>query len=830
MQQFNIHTAGATHPRVKTNHASFRNLLLASIALGACHIGSAEAQTATDQTSTTTQTGAHIPAPPPVSSVASLNDVIVTGTREYGTKARASATPILVISGQALQKTGQVTLRDALEQLAPSVARQALGGDTGNLTDVLTIHGLSPNHVLVLVNGKRRHTTANVQLDPGPQQGATGVDIDLIPASAIDHIEVLLDGDSAQYGSDAIAGVINIILKSSDHGGSIQTNEGRYYAGDGFSRDLAANAGAPLGKNGFINLSGEYAGQNHTDRTGPDPRTGYLDNKILGDPAYNRELLSVNAGYYAADGVEAYGFATYGHRDGFTYENYRLPSLILSTVTGLPLFPGGFSPQETISEDDFSTTIGLRGDNLLGWNWDVSSTYGADYDNIGMIDSANPSLNKATGYTPTSFHIENLTNAEWTNNVDLSRPFAVTFLSAPLTVSWGFEHRLDSYRIGAGDPDSYYGSGSQALPGLQPFSAGDHFRNSEAGYLDLGTKLTPQWHVDVAGRFEHYSDVGNTVNGKFTTRYDFNPEVAVRGSVGTGFQAPSLAEEYYTNLNVSPTGASGQLAPDSPIARSLGSLPLKPEKSTNFDVGLVLNPLPVLNFMADAYQINIRNRIVDGGTAYGETAIAALSGAGVELPPGIDPADVSASYFINGANTKTQGVDITGSYLQDLADLGTISWTLGTNVNSTVITSVKDNAQGQPALNAQQRDYLTSTTPKFKILLGGDWLFDKWGVKLNETIYGPTSDELTYFTPGQNQYSSSVFYHFTNPVAYTTDLEISYHITPRLEIAGGANNLFDAQPKSIPLANQYLGIKYDISSSQIGIDGGFYYARLRYVF
>lgn len=815
MRHFITYSRAATTRAKKTDHYLFKRFLLSTIAVSALSVEAAHAQSVSN---------------PPAATSPALNDIIVTGTRETGTKARTSATPIQVISGQALEKTGEVTLRDALQKLAPSIARQVMGGDTANLTDVLTIHGLSPNHVLVLVNGKRRHTTANVQLDPGPQQGATGVDIDLIPVSAIDHIEVLLSGDSAQYGSDAIAGVINIILKSSDHGGSVQANAGKYYAGDGFSRNFSANVGTSLFDHGFVNLSGEYAGQDHTYRSGPDPRTGYLDNKILGDPSYNRELFSVNTGYYFPDGVEVYGFGTYGHRDANTYENYRLPSVLTSTVTGLPVFPGGFSPQETLSEDDFSTTVGVKGDNLFNWHWDVSSTYGADYDNIGLINSANPSLYDATGYTPTSFHIENLTNTEWTNNLDLSRPFNVPFLPAPVTVSWGLEHRLDSYKIAAGDADSYYGGGAQALPGLQSFSAGAHFRNSEAGYLDLGTKLTPQWHVDVAGRFEHYSDAGNTLNGKFTTRYDFNPQIAVRGSIGTGFQAPTLAEEYYTNLNVSPTGASGQLAPNSAVAKSLGSLPLKPEKSTNYDVGFVLNPLPALNFTADAYQVDISNRVVDGGTAYGATAIAALSGAGVTLPGGIDTADVSASYFINGANTRTRGADITGDYLQDLQDHGSINWSLGTNINDTEITSVKNNAQGTPALNAQQRSYLTSTTPKFKILLGADWESEKWGFVLNETIYGPTSDDLTYFAAGPNQYSSSVFYHFTNPTAYTTDIELRYRLTPHLELAGGANNLFNAYPKEVPLANQYLGTKYDTASSQIGIDGGLYYARVRYVF
>jgi iron complex outermembrane recepter protein len=751
-----------------------------------------------------------------------VQDVVVsTGTRETDRKASQSISPVDVITAATLQRTGQTNLRDALVQLSPSIARQAMGGDAANLTDALTLRGLSPDHVLVLVNGKRRHSTANISLDPGPQQGATGVDIDMIPISAVDHVEILRDGASAQYGSDAIAGVINIILRSDVQGGSISNTTGQTYQGDGLTQGNSATLGLALGQNGFLDLSAEYARQNHTMRNAADPRTGGYDNLILGSPASTRESVAVNTGYFVSDNVELYGFATYAHRDGSSYQNYRLPSVLPS------IYPYGFSPQETISENDYSVTAGAKGENLFGWSWDLSTTYGGDDDNIGMVNSANTDLYAATGSTPTSFHLSSFQNTQWTNNLDFSRPFNFSLLPAPLTVSVGFEHRHEGYTVGPGDPASIYGAGSQALPGLSPLSAVSASREVLGTYIDLATKLTQRWQVDLAGRFEHYSDVGDTTNGKVSTRFDITPQIAVRGSVSSGFRAPSLAEEYFTNLNISPFSASGLLAANSAAARSLGANPLKPEKSTNFDLGLVLNPLPRLSLTFDAYQINIRDRIVEGGTYSGQTAIDALTEAGITLPSGLSA--VTANYFTNGANTQTRGLDIVGTYHTDFSRWGNVDWDLGANFNTTSVSHVDSDANGVSLLNAQQLGFLTSATPKNKIIIGGTWHLDKWAVSLHETRYGSTSGEATYWS-GPNAYSTTTFYHFTNTPKYITDLEVRYAFNKKFEVAVGANNLFNVYPKTLPADNQLLGIQYDTTSSQIGVNGGFYYLRAKYLF
>ncbi|MFM0305656.1 TonB-dependent receptor [Paraburkholderia sediminicola] len=754
--------------------------------------------------------------------------VVVTGTRT-DTKASQSLTPVDVISGAQLRATGQSNLRDALVQLSPSISHVTYGGDAALLTDALSLHGLSPDHVLVLVNGKRRHSTANISLDPGPNQGATGVDIDTIPVGLVDHIEVLRDGAAAQYGSDAIAGVINIILKKNSHGGELQSTNGQTYAGDGFSTTNSASVGLDLGGKGFLDLAADYVRQNHTVRTGPDdyfgtfqPGHGYY-NPILGSPASTRESVGYNAGYYLGDDVELYGFGTYTHRDSQAYQNYRPPSVLPE------IYPNGFVPAETVNENDFSVTTGIKGQNLFGWSWDLSSTYGGDHDSIGMTDSANTGLYAAQGYTPTSFHLATVSNTQLTNNLDFSRAFQLPVLSAPVNVSWGVEQRRETYSVGAGDYASYIFGGSQALPGLAPVSASDSSRNVLGTYIDLSTHLTSQWTVDLAGRFEHYSDVGSTTNGKLATRYDFTPKFAIRGSVSTGFRAPSLAEEYYSNINESPASVSGLLAANSAAAKLIGAQPLQSEKSTNYNIGFVLTPAQGLHLTLDAYQIDIRNRIVEGGTAAGEAAIAAMAAAGLSVPSSVPASAVSASYFTNGASTRTRGLDLTGSYHTGFGRYGQVDWDLGVNLNTTSVTHVANGANGAPELNAQQIGFLSTSTPKNKIIIGGTWRLDKWGVSLHETRYGSTSTEATYFA-GPNAFSTTQFLHFENAARYITDVEVRYDVTKKFQIAVGANNLFDVYPNKLPYAAQLEGSQYDTAVSSIGINGGFYYARARYVF
>ncbi|MBF8394433.1 TonB-dependent receptor, partial [Pseudomonas aeruginosa] len=412
---------------------------------------------------------AALPAAKPAGTLAT---VVVTGTRKADVKAGESLAPIDVVSAEQLRDSGSGDLRDALVRLLPSLSRQAQAYNASALTNAQSLRGLSPNHVLVLVNGKRRHETANINVSGGLQSGSTGVDLDTIPLAAIERIEVLRDGASAQYGSDAIAGVINVILKSADHGGRLAYDNGRYGDGDGLTQNGGVNGGLRFGESGFLNLSAQFREQARTIRAGIDQRTGHYGNPSIGDPSLHRQALAYNAGVALDDNVELYSFATYTHRSVSSAQIYQLPSLAPR------LYPNGFTPRITSDEDDYSLTLGARGGELFGaWDWDLSSTYGADRPEIGMDHSINLALYGETGDSPRSFDLARYKATQWTNNLDLRRDFDLAWLPAPLNFSWGLEQRRELYEVEAGDPWSYYNGGSKALPGQAPATAGQWSRD-----------------------------------------------------------------------------------------------------------------------------------------------------------------------------------------------------------------------------------------------------------------------------------------------------------------------------------------------------------------
>lgn len=788
---------------------------------------------------------------PNAANASQLDAVVVTGGR-IETTVGQSTTPVTVISAATLQATGQANLRDALVQLSPSLSHTSYGADNAEFTDEIQLDGLSPDHVLVLVNGKRRHGSANIIQDPGLDQGSTGVDIDMIPIDLIDHIEILRDGAAAQYGSDAIAGVVNIILKSKANGGTLSTTSGQTYKGDGFKNTTTASIGLSLAGNGFLDLSAEYDRINHAIRTGPDYADGlygegapaavaYMNangyappypigpayrNPWSSDTASTRQLVGFNAGYDFTDNVEAYAFGTFGHRYAESYENYRPP------YVDPAVYPSGFTPIFTIDENDYSITGGAKDDNLFGWSVDFSTTYGADRDNLGLVHSVNPSLTDS----PVAFDIGATSNSQLTGNLDFTRPFQLSLFAAPLNFAFGFEARRDTFQIQPGDVYSYEDGGASSEAGFNPYNAGEWSRTVSAAYIDVSTHITDQWQADVAGRYEHYSDAGNTRNAKVSTRYDFTPQVAVRASASTGFHAPSLAEEHFSSLAVTPDSASAQLPSDSAGAAALGAQPLKPEKATNLNLGLVLNPLSNWNITADAYQINIRNRIVAGGTVYGLPAVDAMTAAGFPVPPYVvaaaqtnpDTGLASVWYFTNGANTRTRGLDLISVYHADYGSYGKVDWDLSANLNTTRVTHVVTQ-DGKSILNSQQIDYLTSTTPKSKVIVGGIWQLGKWGVSVHETRWGATTDQLTYEV-GPDSVVAGAFYPWRNATMYTTDFEVRYNATSKLLVALGANNAFDRYPSRIPYVTALEGQLYDTQNSQVGYDGGYYYLRLAYQF
>jgi iron complex outermembrane receptor protein len=817
--------------------------------------------------------------------LSSVNEVIVTGTRVTGIKAVESAAPIQVIASQSIERAaGKPDLITTLSNLIPSLTAQAFGGDQANQTLQAKIRGLSPNDVLVLIDGKRRHTTANLAVLGGPYQGGAGADLNFIPLDAIDHIEVLTDGAAAQYGSDAIAGVINIILKKTNNGGNLGGTYGEYYDGGGNTGQVQGNIGFEPVPGGYLNLTAEVRNHGHSFRGGLDGRTlnpqltypdtnmanvpGYPDvNLISGDAEYHSKLFSFNAGLEVGEGIQFYSFGTYGDKKAQSYENYRTPSTISyqGPLTGGVkdyLFPLGFSPLEATRETDYEITGGLKGE-FDAWRWDLSANYGYDKARVYTLNSANAAI--AGGYTditgavipgtdstPRDFYDGFFKATQTTANIDINRDIDVG-LAGPLNVAFGGEYRRNAYAIGAGDPNSYIGSGAQSYPGFQPADASIHSRKNYAGYVDLSAKPIDQLRVDLAGRFEHYDDFGSKTVGKLTARYDLIPEFGIRGTVSTGFRAPTLAEEYYRATNVSPDSATVQLQPNSKAAADLGLGGLKPETSRNYSFGLALQPLPGITATIDAYLIDINNRIVASGTLNSvvngvlvSPAIAtAIADSGAVPPSLVVPGgSYSVSLFTNGIDTRTKGVDFT---LDAPFDYGwnKLDLSLGATYSDTTIRSIHNApaqlagqtpfATGSALFDQAALSDLTTANPKYVLNFGAYWVaYERFSASVHEIIYGKTQEYQsdTGKTPAG---ATSVITYWPNTVGVTpiTNVELSLQATKMVKLSIGANNAFNRYPNKVnSILRDGFAATYNRSTttlypsiSPFGINGGFYYIK-----
>jgi len=804
-----------------------------------------------------------------------FDQIIVTGSRQSGLKAADSPAPIQIISGEALKTAaGSPDLLTALSQIVPSFVMQAFGNDLAGETLQAKLRGLSCNDVLVLVNGKRRHGTGNIEIDPGdPYQGCAGVDWNFIPIDSIDHIEVLTDGAAAQYGTDAIAGVINIILKKNSSGGSVSGTYGNYMDGGGNTGDVSANAGfAPI-ENSYVNLTAEVHHHGDSNRGAIDHRVinaansgTYPNDNVVnapgypylngqeGDAEYELKIFSLNAGFDFGNGQEFYAFGTYGDKRAAAYQNYRTPSKVNYTdpagVTTYP-FPFGFDPQESTHETDYSGTAGVKG-VIAQWNWDLSSTYGGDKPDIYTLNSANNGVYGSTGVpTPSNYYDGFLQTTQWTSTLDFNRDFDVG-MAGPLNVAFGAEYRRETYAVGAGVPISYIDGGAQSYPGFTPTDAGVHDRRNEAVYVDFAAKPIDALRVDAAARYEHYSDFGSATVGKLTARYDFAPELAVRGTVSNGFRAPTLAEEYYSATNVTSNTATVQLPPNSPGGRLLGlGNGLQAEHSVNLSLGLVWRPTPGVNATLDIYQISITNRIVPTGVLVGtlngvpQASAAAVNAAIAANGNSLDP-DVVVSgttgvaTFANGIDTRTHGADLVFDFPNDYV-FGRVDWSVGAEFNQTDVTRVPGTPSqlvGLSLYNSTALSDITTASPKYVVNLGALWTAGKASANLVEKIYGPASEWEN--DDGDNPANTLEYFRTETGVTAITNLDLGYQFTSYFKMDIGALNLFNRYPDKLNgvlrshydnLAyNDNLGVQQYPSFSPIGIDGGFYYARATFSF
>lgn len=654
---------------------------------------------------------------------------------------------------------------------------------------------------------------------------------------------MLEDGAAAQYGSDAIAGDINIILKEDDAGISGNVTGGQYNRTGGATYAGSVHLATKLGENGFINLTlfdrfHDFSQVGGLDRRfslpngTPNPALSAAQatlypgvskypyvNRINGDAKSYLTNAQYSSGYHFGD-IEAYSFGSYSRRIASAYENVRVPDrVIASPVLGVPgtlttpgklIFnPRGFDPREGTRVDDFSITGGIH--------FDLSTTYDEDKKSISTIDSANRLLFVDTHLTPTTFYDGFFRGTEWTTNLDLSKELDIDMVH-PLNVAGGIEYRRNSYEIGSGDPGSIYKEGGQSYSGFRPSDAGLHKRENVAVYDDLALSPVYNLKLDGAVRYEHYTDFGDTVTGKFTGRYDFSYAFALRGTVSNGFRAPTLAEEFYSATSVSPTSAFVQLPANSAAAKLLGFGNLKPEKSINFSLGTVIRPMPKLTFTVDAYQIRIRDRVLGTGTIFSSGGGTNTLGRPLNFPAVqnaiiangniLDPTvtQTGVNIFTNGATTRTRGIGVVASYASDFGGYGTVNWAISGNNNETKLTRVgfapvqltPVGPTGAPLpggpialFDRTSQSLLEDGSPKVKIVGSAFYALSWFSATLLETFFGTTSELLS--PDGGTFYLNRV-----GPSAIT-DIEVIAKVTKSIQLTLGANNLFNKRAPTIVL-------------------------------
>ncbi|HJW05749.1 MAG TPA: TonB-dependent receptor [Rhodanobacter sp.] len=758
-------------------------------------------------------------AQPAPAKAKNLDAVVVTGTRVSNRTAGESLAPIDVLNPADLQGTGTTELATALSRLLPSLnfPRPSLTDGTDGSRPA-QLRGLSPDQVLVLVNGKRRHTGAIVNLNGTQGRGSSPVDLNAIPITAVKRIEVLRDGAAAQYGSDAIAGVINIVLKDGADGGSVAASVGQYSAGDGLQREGSGDIGFRLGQDGWLRVAAAVGKDGYTDRAGPDLRNpadpSYARvNQRFGDPEVTHQSVFLNSQYDLSPNVNVYAFANANNRNAESAGFYR-PGLDSRNIRAI--YPDGFLPLIATASKDRAFVAGIRGTTANYWHWDLSGNYGKN----SLQFDVNHSLNTQLGPTsPTHFYAGRLNNTEKLLNADFSRDFDVGGLAGPLTLAFGGEYRHENYAIDAGDPTSYFGGGSQVFPGFRPSDAGSNNRHSYAVYGELDADLTQQLSGSVALRHEKYSDFGNTTSGKLSARYAFTDKVALRATASNGFRAPSLAQQNYSTTStvfISSVPYEVRTFPvNSPVGRAFGAEPLKAEKSVNYSLGLVLQPTDRTALTVDAYQIRIGDRIVLSENLTGSAVTTYLTAHGF---PGV----TGGRYFTNAVDTRTRGVDIVGSWRTELAG-GGLNLTLGYNYNKTDIINTRPNPAilAQNGLNLQrmgrtEKGRITVGAPRDKLTLGGDWTRGHWGLRSTLSRYGK-------FTVLNNNAANDQ----TFAAKWVLDLAGDYTLD-QWTFTLGADNVFNEYPDKVIAANSTSGILPYSSSSPFGFNGAYVYGKVAY--
>jgi len=821
----------------------------------------------------------------------SLNEVVVVGARTSRT-AVETPVPVDVISSQEIADNGQTEVNQILATLAPSfnASHQTIADGTDHINPA-SLRGLGPDQVLVLVNGKRRHSSALVFVNGTFGRGTVGVDLNAIPTAAIERIEVLRDGAAAQYGSDAIAGVINVVLKQQAEHLDLTTTAGTTAGGksvwdigsahDGDQIRTEVDYGFKVGDRGFFNVAGEYLNRAATSRAAP-----YSNNDIfpgvttqagtdsalrvngltrqdftirLGQAAATEGMAFYNTVVPLSDNAEFYSFGGISHRNGVAAGFYRLPSQEARVVP--QLYPFGFLPEIRTMLDDNSASAGVRG-ALNGWDVDFSVTHGTNGLHYFVEHSNNASMGTAS---PTNFDAGRLGFGQTVGNLDLVRALGARGGFRSLSFVAGGEFRGEEYRIDPGDEASWQlgnggsqpgidfdttsagkpkESGAQVFPGFQPANALDRSRNSVSAYAGLESQVSERFLLDVGGRLESYSDFGRTFNWKVASRLEVAPRVALRGAASTGFRAPSLAQVWFNNVsNQFAIDASGNLILNriltsnnqSRVTKAFGIPDLTEETSVNLSAGLTAQPRSNVSLTADFYRITIDGRIVltsqfSSLTASEPNAAIRARVAEILLPfqaQGV----TTAQFFTNSVDTRTLGVDLVASYATALGG-GTLNLTGSANFTKTEVTRVN-----VPQAMADSFASGNLDTVRVRILNPEDRNRLEDGLPRRKGSVQARWQRGRFGALGRATYYGPIEYHHpTNPAndehfsAKTLcDLDLSYELRGGVRVAVGGSNIFNTFPdQQRKAANISFGrFIYSRRVTQFGMNGGFYYARLQ---
>jgi iron complex outermembrane receptor protein len=796
-------------------------------------------------------------------------ELVVTGTRGEARTATESTAPIDVLSAKEFEGlTGD--LSDQVRTLVPSynVNTQPIS-DASTIVRPASLRNLAPDHTLVLINGERRHRAAVIYwLGNGVADGAQGPDISLIPSIALRQVEVLRDGAAAQYGSDAIAGVMNFQLRDARQGGTVQLSGGTFQEGDGEAWTISGNKGFALGANGFANITAEYGGSNPTDRSVQrDDAQALIDAgntdvrvpaQIWGSPDIRDDLkLWMNSGYLFGGGEQLYLIGNYASKTvegGFYYRNPNTRAGVFSNdggetlligdvldardgvldgsancptvpiVNNMPdaaalqrvfadpncfsyqeIFPGGFTPQFGGDVRDFSGVLGVRGQRDNRLSWDASVGYGSNEVQFFINNTVNASLGPDS---PVNFDPGLYKQEEFNANVRVAYP-----ISPSVNLAGGLEWRDEQFTIGVGQTESWvngpfadqgFSAASNGFPGFAPISEGSWSRSNFAGYVDAEFGKGSNWDVGAAARLEHFADFGTTLNGKLAGRYAFNPTVAVRGSVSTGFRAPTPGQQNAYNvstqfdLTLMDLVNNGTIPSISEVAQLRGGKPLEAEKSRNYSAGVILSS-GRFGLTADVFRVDLRDRLAI-------TQNFALTPEEVEglLAEGITSAASIANFrfFTNDFETKTQGIDVVGTYAQRNTAVHLLF-----NFTDTEVTAFNPDTLSEGRIRQ-----LEEALPRVRSAVALNQTIDKLRLMGRVSTYSGWYDA-----------DDAYKYEGTNVLV---DAEAAYMLTKRAQLVVGGTNIFNHYPEENPGARAGVGNLYS-QYTPFGFNGAFWYARIK---